>query len=75
MFSIETHNTPQQVETTVAAVWKGARLMTPVGGGVHIEPTQAISSSNIMADEEGKVEEARAAVSLNELASGQWWWD
>jgi hypothetical protein len=72
---IETHNTPQQVETTVAAVWKGSRLMTPVGGGVHIEPTQAIHSSNMMADEEGKVEETRAAVSLNELTNGQWWWD
>ena len=57
---VETQNVPQQVETTVAAIWKGSRLMTPVGGGVHIEPTQAIRSSNIMSDDEGKVEQARA---------------
>jgi hypothetical protein len=72
---VETLATPQQVETTVTAVWKGARLMTPVGGGVRIEPTQAIHSSNVMADDEGKVEEARTAVSLKELAADQWWWD
>ena len=74
-FSIETLNTPLHVETTVTAVWKGARLMTPVGGGVHIEPTQAIQSSNVMADDDGKVEEARTAISLKELAANQWWWD
>jgi hypothetical protein len=49
--------------------------MTPVGGGVHIEPRQAITSSNLMADEEGKVEQAREAIDLKELAANQWWWD
>lgn len=72
---VETQNTPVHVETTVTAVWKGARLMTPVGGGVHIEPTQAIQSSKVMADEEGTVEEARAGINLKQLAADQWWWD
>lgn len=74
-YPVETLNTPVQVETTVTAVWKGARLMTPVGGGVHIEPTQAIKSSNLLADEEGKLDEARAAIDLKQLAGDQWWWD
>ncbi len=72
---VETLNAPLQVETTVAAVWRGARLMTPVGGGVHIEPTQAIHSSQVMADDEGKVEEARRAIRLEALAADAWWWD
>ena len=72
---VETLSVPQQVETTVAAMWKNGRLMTPVGGGVHIEPREAIASSNLMADEEGKVEQAREAINLKELAANQWWWD
>jgi hypothetical protein len=74
-YPVETLNTPLHVETTVTAIWKGARLMTPVGGGVHIEPRQAIQPANLMADEEGKVEEVRAQVSLKDLGEGQWWWD
>lgn len=35
--AVETYNAPQQVEATVAAIMKGSRLMTPIGGGVHIE--------------------------------------
>jgi hypothetical protein len=66
---------PVQVETSVTAVWKGGRLMTPVGGGVHIEPTQALSRSNMQVDDEGKLAEARAAIKLDNLAKDQWWWD
>jgi hypothetical protein len=74
-YPVETHNTPVQVETTVTAVWKGAKLVTPISGGVRIEPSQAIHSSNVIADDEGKVEEVRAAVSLKDLPADQWWWD
>jgi hypothetical protein len=72
---VETHNVPVQVETSVTAIWKGGRLMTPVGGGVHIEPTQALSRSNMQVDDEGKLAEARAGIKLDKLAKDQWWWD
>lgn len=72
---VQTHNVPVQVETSVTAIWKGGRLMTPVGGGVHIEPTQALSRSNMQVDDEGKLAEARAGIKLDNLAKGQWWWD
>jgi hypothetical protein len=72
---VETLPVPQQVETTVTAVWKGARLMTPVGGGVHIEPLQSIQTSHVKGDEDGKLAEARAAILLKQLAADQWWWD
>ena len=50
-------------------------LMTPVGGGVHIEPRQALKPTNLLIDDEGKVESARKATSIVKLAPGQWWWD
>ena len=56
-------------------VWKGNTLITPIGGGVVVEPHKALGDSNRIADEEGKVAEAQSLVSLNKLADGQWWWD
>ena len=73
-FPVGTYNTPRQVETACTSVWKGALLMTPVGGGVHIEPTDALASENLLPDEGGKLNQSREQVKL-ELAEGQWWWD
>ncbi len=70
--AVETYNAPQQVAATVAAIMKGSRLMTPIGGGVHIEARSALRSENLLQDEEGKLGHARNAVSL---PAGRWWWD
>jgi hypothetical protein len=74
-YAIETFEAPKTVETACTAVWKGNRLMTPVGGGVQIRPLDAISPGNLLADEKGTVKEAKAKVTLAGLAEGQWWWD
>ena len=71
-FAVELYNAPQQVEATVAAIMKGSRLMTPIGGGVHIEARSALKSQNMLQDDEGKLDQARNAVSL---PAGRWWWD
>ena len=42
-YPVETLNPPQQVESAVNAIWKGMTLMTPIGGGVQMRPTEAIS--------------------------------
>jgi len=73
--AVETYTTPLQVETVCTAVWKGNRLMTPVGGGVTIQPRQALEAGNVLADEDGKVSEIRESVSLQDLAADRWWWD
>jgi hypothetical protein len=73
--AVETYTTPLQVETVCTAVWKGNRLMTPVGGGVTIQPRQALEAGNVLADEDGKVSEIRESVSLKDLAADRWWWD
>ena len=74
-FPIDTFETPKQVESAVNVVWKGNTLMTPIGGGVHVEPLQALKTENVMQDTEGKVSEWYGKVSLKDLPEGQWWWD
>lgn len=74
-FSIETYEAPRKVETACTAVWKGNRLMTPVGGGVRIEPLAALEPSRKLADEQGQVQSAHRGIKVEGLAAGQWWWD
>ena len=74
-YSIETYEAPKTVETACTAIWKGSRLMTPVGGGVHIEPKMALQTSHLLKDEEGTVKTAREQIKVDGLAKGQWWWD
>lgn len=74
-FSVEVCETPKQVETACTAVWKGTRLMTPVGGGVSVNPLKAISAENRQKDQEGSVSKVKQQVKLDNLAKGQWWWD
>ena len=73
-FPVETYEIPKTVETVVNAVWKGSTLVTPVSGGVQIQPTKALESDKLLSDEKGKVAKARQEININ-LAKGQWWWD
>ncbi len=74
-YPVEVLNVPKQVETAVASVWRGNKLMTPVGGGVKIQPRMALESQNLLEDKEGKVAKARTATELKDLKKDQWWWD
>lgn len=73
-FAVETLNTPKQVETAVASLWKNKRLMTPVGGGVEISAEKALTAGNLLTDGKGRVEKTRGT-GVPKLAEGQWWWD
>jgi hypothetical protein len=42
---------------------------------VHINPHEAISTSNLLRDDGGKVSQARDKIELKSLSPGQWWWD
>ena len=75
IYPVETYNAPQQVASAVNSMWKGRRLATPVGGGVQIEASQALSSANLLTDEKGELAEARDAVNLSDLPADAWWWD
>ncbi len=74
-YAVETLNPPQQVETAVNMLWKGNTLMTPIGGGVQMRPTEAVDPTNLLDDKDAKVQEARTAIDLSKLAPDQWWWD
>ena len=49
--------------------------MTPIGGGVQMEPLRAVQSDNRLKDDKGTVKQAHGNVKLDHLAKGQWWWD
>ncbi len=74
-YPIETYPVPKTVETACTAVWKGNRLMTPVGGGVQMQPMQAVQESHRLKDEKGTVKQTHDGIKLDNLADGQWWWD
>ena len=74
-YAIETFEAPKTVEPASNAVWKGNRLMLPIGGGVQMEPVRALQAENRLKDEKGTVKQARDSVKLDSLAAGQWWWD
>ncbi len=57
------------------AFGKVTRLVMPIGGGVQMRPTEAVAPTNLLEDEDAKVQEARTAIDLSKLAPDQWWWD
>lgn len=72
--AVQTHNAPKTVQTAVNAVWKGNRLMTPIGGGVQINALMALEPENLLEDENDQVGKLRNDTTL-QLTEGQWWWD
>ena len=74
-YPIQTLSAPQEVETVVAAVWRGNTLMTPIGGGVNIQARKALAPANVQHDEDGKVGAVHDKLDLSKLAPDQWWWD
>ena len=74
-YAVETYNAPKQVASAVSSMWKGRRLMTPIGGGVEIRPSLALDSTNLLEDNEGKLRKLRDKVELSDLPASQWWWD
>ena len=57
------------------AVWKGNYFMSPIAGGINIQPRIALNSDRIKADEDGSIEKVKSQIDLSILADGQWWWD
>jgi hypothetical protein len=74
-FRVERYYAPKNVMPAATAVWKGKTLMTPIGGGVSMDPQRALHSSNLLEDDDAKVEKLRAGVSLKDLPADKWWWD
>jgi hypothetical protein len=74
-FAVETHVAPQQVETAVNAVWKGSSLLTPIGGGINMQPRQALTKERLSVEADGRSDAVKQLAAPDDLADGQWWWD
>ena len=71
-YPVETYAIPKTVETVVNAIWRGHTLMTPVSGGVQINPAKALQSDNLLNDAKGNVAKVRQEINL---PKDRWWWD
>lgn len=74
-FPVETYTAPRQVATAVNAIFKGNSLMTPVGGGVDIQPLKAVAEERIKYDSRGLIKKVRETIKVDGLKDDQWWWD
>lgn len=70
---VQTYTAPKMVESAINAIWKGRTLMTPIGGGVNIQPTMALDEEHKLTDDEGVVDAARKQVVVP--GADRWWWD
>ncbi|MFM8704575.1 MAG: DUF1598 domain-containing protein, partial [Planctomycetia bacterium] len=70
---VERFQPPTTVEPAINAVWRGSRLLTPIGGGVSMQPRIALDSPNLLMDEKGTVAKARGDTLA--VPAGRWWWD
>lgn len=73
--SVERYTAPDQVETAVNAVWRGNTLMTPLGGGVNMQPGVALQQDHLVVDQQGQTNQVKQSAGPSNLAEGQWWWD
>jgi len=72
-YPIEQLPPPAEVETAINAIWKGNRLLTPIGGGVTMQPRLAVDPQNLLMDDQGEVHAAHAAAQA--LPADVWYWD
>ena len=58
-YSVQSYTAPEQVETAVNAIWRGSTLMTPLGGGVQMQPRKALASDMLVVDQKGTNDQAK----------------
>jgi hypothetical protein len=76
-FRTEINNPVTQVAPVANAIFKNGALMTPIAGGVAVQPMIALNSDRLKQDQEGKITQSQSQTEsrLGQLAEGQWWWD
>ena len=74
-FPVETYNAPKQVATAVNSMWKGRRLMTPVGGGVEIRAGQALDDGEPHRATTAAWPRPTTRSTSSRCPPSQWWWD
>ncbi|MBL8868783.1 MAG: hypothetical protein JNK90_03265, partial [Planctomycetaceae bacterium] len=72
---VERFAAPLHVEPAVNTFFNNGRLLTPIGGGVNIQPRQAFAGENKKVDATGKIKETQNNAPVQGLTENQWWWD
>ncbi|MDO4571640.1 MAG: hypothetical protein Q4D38_14760, partial [Planctomycetia bacterium] len=73
-FRTQTFRAPQKVETAVNAIWRGATLITPIGGGVEIYPKRALKEENLLSANDENTQTQHKEIE-NRLPENGWWWN
>ena len=73
--AVEVLGSPKQVAPVANAVWKGNYFMSPIAGGVNIQPRVALNSDRMKVDTEGVIDKVKSEITLDSLDANQWWWD
>jgi len=74
-YAVELFDAPTQVAPVANAVWKGNYFMSPIAGGVNIQPRVALNSEHMTKDNAEAISKVKNEIKLTNLADGQWWWD
>ena len=69
------HAAAKQVESAVNVIWKRNVLMTPIGGGVNVEPRRALAATNSYDDKDGTIAKERETIDFSTVDVNRWWWD
>jgi hypothetical protein len=75
VLKVERFAAPLHVEPAVNTFFNNGKLLTPIGGGVNIQPRQAFQGDNKKVDATGKIKETQSSAQLQGLTENQWWWD
>jgi hypothetical protein len=49
--------------------------MTPIGGGVELQPRTALKAERILEDKDGTLEAIHKSMDLTVIDESRWWWD
>ncbi|MEM9943478.1 MAG: DUF1598 domain-containing protein [Planctomycetota bacterium] len=73
--SVELLEAPTQVAPVANAKWVGNYFMSPIAGGVSIQPRVALNSDRINVANSDKLNAMKSEITVDNLSDGQWWWD
>ena len=65
---------PARVAAAVSAAWRGNRFYSLAGGGVSIRPLNALTTENLLPDDDGHLAQLREQLGAK-VPADRWWWD